>query len=287
MVKPPRPHIPERVRAYLLICVGCVLGGLAYPLFLTPNNIAPGGLTGVATILNYLFGLPVGVTSMVLNLPLFLIGYRQMGRVFVLRSLIATLLFSACIDLLAFPVLTEDILLGSVYGGILLGIGLGLIMRGGATTGGSDMIARMVNRRFSFVTVGGFLFIVDCMVIVAAWFTMSANYALYSLICIFVSARMVDVVLAGMGTDRACFVISDKSQDISKRVMQELERGVTLLRAIGAYSGKEKYVMLSIVDRTQVAPLKKIVHDEDERAFVVITQTHETLGEGFRGLLDE
>ena len=277
----------EPLRAYVLIVLGCIAGGAAYPLFLVPNNIAPGGLTGIATILNYLFGLPVGVTSLLLNLPLFLIGYRAMGRTFVIRSFVAMILFSLSIDLIKLPSLTDDVLLGSVYGAVLLGVGLGLIMRGGATTGGSDMIARMVNSRFPFITVGTFLFIVDCLVILAAAFTMSARAALYALICIFVSAKAVDLVLAGMGSAKACFIISNHHEKIARRIMDELERGATILSGVGAYSGEGRGVLISVVSRAEVVPVKRIVREEDEKAFVFITDTHETLGEGFSNLQGE
>ena len=274
----------EHARSYALILAGSLIGAAAYPLFLVPNNIAPGGLTGIATIFNYLWQWPVGVTSLALNVPLFLIGYKSMGRVFAFRSLVATILFSAFIDLLQFPPLTDDILLGSVYGALTLGLGLGLIMRGGATTGGSDMIARMVNKRFPFITVGTFLFLVDCAVILCAAFTMSARAALYALICIFVSARAVDLVLAGMGSAKACFIISKRGEEISRRVMQELDRGATLVNATGAYSGEGRTVVISVVSRTEVMAVKRIVREEDEKAFVFITDTHETLGEGFSAL---
>ncbi|MBR0406649.1 MAG: YitT family protein [Clostridia bacterium] len=277
----------ERLVAYLEILLGCVIGGAAYPLFLVPNNIAPGGLTGVATIFNYLWNWPVGVTSMALNLPLFIIGYKSMGRVFAFRSLVATLLFSACIDLIQLPPLTDDILLGSVYGALVLGVGLGLIMRGGATTGGSDMIARMVHNKFPVVTVGGFLFLIDCAVILCAAFTMSARAALYALICIFVSARAVDLVLAGFGSAKACFIITNKAVDISQRIMGELDRGATVLSGTGAYSGQERTLLISVVSQREVIPLKKIVRQEDEKAFMFITDTHETLGEGFNALAGE
>ena len=277
----------ERMVAYLEIVLGCLIGGAAYPLFLVPNNIAPGGLTGIATIFNYLWGWPVGVTSMALNLPLFVIGWKAMGKVFVFRSLVATLLFSAFIDLLQFPPLTDDILLGSVYGALTLGVGLGLILRGGATTGGSDMIARMVHNKFPIVTVGGFLFLVDCAVILCAAFTMSARAALYALICIFVSARAVDLVLAGFGSAKACFIITNKADGISGRIMRELDRGATLLSATGAYSGKNHTLLISVVTQREVIPLKKIVRQEDEKAFLFITDTHETLGEGFNALNGE
>ena len=277
----------ERVRAYGLILLGCLIGSAAYPLFLVPNAIAPGGLTGVATILNYLWGLPVGVTSLALNLPLFLIGYKEMGGIFAFRSLVATILFSVAIDLLPLPPLTDDILLGSVYGALLLGVGLGLIMRGGATTGGSDMIARMVNKRFPTLTVGTFLFLVDCAVILCAAFTMSASAALYALICIFVSARAVDLVLAGTGSAKACFIVTRTPQRISGRILEELERGATLVQGTGAYSGEERAVLISVVSQREVVPLKRIVREEDQKAFVFITDTHETLGEGFSALEGE
>ena len=277
----------ERLVAYAEIALGCVIGGAAYPLFLVPNSIAPGGLTGIATIFNYLWGWPVGITSMALNLPLFVIGYKAMGRVFAFRSLVATLLFSACIDLIQLPPLTDDILLGSVYGALVLGAGLGLIMRGGATTGGSDMVARMVNKKFPLITVGGFLFLIDCCVILAAAFTMSAKAALYALICIFISARAVDLVLAGFGSAKACFIITNRAADISRRIMEELDRGATVLSGMGAYSGEERTLLISVISQREVIPLKKIVRQEDEKAFMFITDTHETLGEGFNALAGE
>lgn len=279
--------VDERVHAYALIVMGCVIGGAAYPLFLVPNNIAPGGVTGVATIFNYLWSWPVGITSMVLNLPLFLIGYKSMGGIFAFRSLVATVLFSLFIDLLQLPPLTDDPLLASVYGALVLGLGLGLIMRGGATTGGSDMVARMVHKRFPIVSVGIFLFLIDCAVILCAAFTMSADAALYALICIFVSARVIDLVLAGLGSAKACFIISKRSQAISQRIMEEMDRGCTLLSATGAYSGEQRTVVLSVVSMSEVIPLKRIVKQEDAKAFVFITDTHETLGEGFGKLEGE
>ena len=282
-----RAILKERQRAYIQIFVGCILGGLSYPLFLVSNNIAPGGLTGVATILNYLFGLPVGLTSMVLNLPLFIIGFRAMGKVFVFRSLVATVLFSLAIDLLHISPLTDDVLLGAIYGGCLLGLGVGIILRGGATTGGSDMIARMVHRRFPVVSVGSFLFAIDFMVILAAGFIIGAQYALYALICIFVTAKALDVVMVGFNTTKACFIMTDKSVAVTNRIMEELNRGVTLLTAKGAYSGQERPVVLCVAGRQEIPHIKEIVRQEDEKAFMFITEAHEALGEGFSKLSGE
>ena len=274
----------EPVIGYVYIVLGCIVGGAAYPLFLVPNGIAPGGLTGVATVLNYLFGAPVGVTSLLMNVPLFLMGYKLMGGSFAFRSMIATVLFSLLIDLFRFPALTDDVLLASVYGAILLGVGLGLILRGGATTGGSDMIAKLVHHRMSFVSVGMILLFVDCTVIALAAFTMSTRAALYSLICIFVSSKVIDLVLAGFGSAKMCFVVSAQSAEIAGRIMKELDRGVTLLPAIGGYTGKETKALISVVDQKEVLAVKRIVREADARAFMFITDTHETLGEGFRSL---
>ena len=270
--------------SYTLILVGCVIGGAAYPAFLTPVSIAPGGLTGVATILNYLFGLPIGVTSMVLNLPLFIVTFLMMGGRFVFRSFVATVLFSLCIDLIPIQPLTDDILLNAVFGGVVLGVGLGLIQRGGATTGGTDMIALIVHKKFSFLSVGFILFAIDFMVITAAAFTMTPMIAMYSTICIFVSSKALDMVIAGFGSAKACYIITNNHQAIANRVLNEMARGVTRIEAVGEYSGQPRQMLLCVVSSQETAQLKRIVKAEDASAFMFVTDTHETLGEGFANL---
>ena len=277
----------ERLMAYAQIVLGCILGGAAYPLFMTPNNIAPGGLTGVGVILNYLFKWPVGTVSLILNIPLFIIGYRSIGRIFAFRSLIATILFSVCIDLIPLKAMTLDPLLGTLFGGVLLGIGLGLILRGGATTGGSDMIARMVHKRFAFISVGSFLFAVDFTVVICSGFIIGTSQALYALINIYLSARVVDTVMIGFGGNKACFVMSREYERITARLLKDLNRGVTHLKAEGAYTRSERPVILSVVSRQEVMEVKRIVKEEDPGAFLFITEAHEALGEGFKGLDEE
>ena len=187
------PAAAERFFSYAQILLGALIGGAAYPLFMTPNRIAPGGITGVATILNHLLHWPVGTVSLVLNLPLFMISYKAMGKIFAFRSLVATIAFSLFIDILPLKPMTNDPLLGALYGGVLLGIGLGLIMRGGATTGGSDMIARMVHKRFPFISTGAFLFAIDFAVVLAAGLLIGTSEALYALINIFLTAKVMDM----------------------------------------------------------------------------------------------
>ena len=279
-----RTHKREILMAYAQIFIGSVIGAAAYPTFLIPNNIAPGGLTGVATILNYLAGWPVGITALVLNIPLFLIGYRTMGKVFAFRSLVATAMFTILIDILPLKSVSEDPLLGTLFGGVVLGIGLGLILRGGATTGGSDMIARMVHRRFSFITVGMFLFALDFLVVLAAAIFIGGTEALYAMIDIYVCGRVIDAVMVGFGGNKACFVMTDAWQKVTGRVLNEIERGCTLLEARGAYSGTSRPVVMCVMSRQEMTALKRIVQEEDEKAFMFITEAHEALGEGFSRL---
>ena len=277
----------ESIWAYAQIVLGCLIGGAAYPLFLVPNNIAPGGLSGAAMILNYLFHWPVGLSSLVMNIPLFLLGYKAMGKVFVWRSLVATVLFSLAIDLIAFPPMTVDPLLGTIYGGLMLGVGLGLILRGGATTGGTDMIARMVHRRLPFITVGAFLFMIDCLVVIMAGVVMGSSEGLYALISIFISSKMIDVVMSGLSSNKACFIITNAWERVTGRILHEMDRGVTQLTARGAYWGEERPVVLCVASRQEVARLKDIVREEDEKAFMFVTEAHEALGEGFSRLAGE
>ena len=277
----------EQMLAWLQIVLGCVIGAAAYPTFLDPGKIAPGGLTGVAMILKHLWGWDIGITSLILNIPLFIVGYKAMGRLFAFRSLVATILFSLMIDLLPLKAIPVEPILGTLYGGALLGVGLGFILRGGATTGGTDMAARMVHKYLPFLSVGMFLFLIDCIVVVAAWIFIGSSEALYALICIFISGKAVDMVMLGLSSNKACFVITSEWERVSQRLMTEMDRGVTQLSARGAYSGAERPVVLCVLPPQEVSRLKAIVRQEDEKAFMFITEAHEALGEGFSSLTSE
>ena len=267
---------------YLQILLGSLVAAAAYPAFLVPNNIAPGGLTGVATILNFLFHWPVGTVSLLLNIPLFIIGYRAMGRIFAFRSLIATVLFSILIDILPIRPVSTDPLLGTLFGGVVLGAGLGLILRGGATTGGSDMVARMVHRRLPFISM--FLFAVDCLVVLGAAVAIGTEQALYAFINIYVCSKVIDTVMMGFSGNKACFIMTSRWEEITRRLMDEVGRGVTHLEAKGAYTGRQQPVVLCVAARQEIMSVKRIVQEEDEKAFMFITEAHEALGEGFSRL---
>ncbi|MBE5794178.1 MAG: YitT family protein [Clostridiales bacterium] len=277
----------ENLIAWGQIVLGCLIGALAYPWFLVPNHIAPGGLTGLATVLNYLFGWPVGTTSLLMNIPLFLIGFKSMGGGFAIRSLTATLLFSLFIDLLPLGCLTQDPMLASVFGGALLGIGLGLILRAGATTGGTDMAARMVHKFMPYLTVGMILFVIDGIVVVLAGIYIHIEHALYAFISIYVSSMLINLMVDGLTTEKACYIIASAYEQIKAELMAELNRGVTVLDARGGFSGEERPVLLCVVSAQEVARLKLIVRRIDDKAFVFISDAHEVLGEGFRQLTEE
>ena len=274
----------EPLFAWIKIIFGCFIAASAYPLFITPHNIAPGGLTGVAIILNYIFHVPVGITSFLLGVPLFIIGWRTVSAQFALRSLGATAIFSVFIDILPFPSVTDDYLMATLFGGILLGVGLAIIMTGNATTGGTDMLAQMLHHYFPSVKVGVFLTALDGCVVLAAWFTMSANAALYALCNIYICARVIDMMLSGWGSAKACYIISNRAAKVAERIMLELDRGVTLLDATGAYSGEQRKMIVCVAGSREIPRVKRIVKEEDPTAFLFITDTHETLGEGFNKL---
>ena len=271
--------------AYFQIAIGCFIGALAYPTLLIPHHIAPGGFTGLSTVLNYLFNFPVGITSLLMNVPLFIIGYRCMGRIFAFRSLIAAVLFSLLIDLIPINfTITEDPLLASIFGGVLLGIGIGFIIRGGATTGGSDMVAKIMHSKFPHISIGVILFSIDFIVIVLAGVFIEIEYSLYALICIFTCSKMIDLIVMGTSHEKACYIITNKHEQAKQEIMKTLDRGITVIPAFGGYSGDKRPVLLCIVSAHEVISIKSVIYSIDNNAFVFITDAHEVLGEGFKNL---
>ncbi len=271
----------KNINEYLIIILGCLLTALAFNLFFIPNEIAPGGLSGVATVLHVIFGFPVGVTTLILNIPLFLFGIRQLGGNFGLRTLLATILLSLLIDIIPVPALTNDSLLASIYGGFLMGLGLGMIFRMKATTGGTDLMATLIHKHFPSITIAWVLFAVDFLVVIAAAIFLGLSQALYAVVALAVSAKLIDLVQEGLNTAKAILIISNHSQEISQRILEEMDRGVTLLSGKGAYTGSEKDVILCVVLRTQIIQVKEITNSFDPAAFVLVADVKEVMGEGF------
>lgn len=266
----------------LLILAGLILAALGYNMYLIPNDIAAGGFTGIGQLINKFIPVSVGTVNLILNIPLFLLSMKSLGIKFGVRSLIVMALFSLMIDHIPIPAATNDMMLASVYGGVIAGIGFGLILRGNATTGGTDMLASLLHRLFPFLKVSYGIFITDGLVIIASAFVFEPQSAMYALISVFLMNLLVDLVLEGPNSANSYFIISDKSNDIAQKIMDELGRGVTGLEGMGMYQRKEKRVLLCVVNRFEAMRLRRIIFSVDPAAFVIANKAHEVLGEGFK-----
>jgi uncharacterized membrane-anchored protein YitT (DUF2179 family) len=279
-------NLSDRWRAEVVdwgrILAGLILGAFAYRLFLVPNEVAPGGFTGIGQILNALFGWNVGTVALALNVPLFALSLRSMGLRFGVRSLFASAALSMLIDYLPFGPLTDDRLLAAVFGGVLGGAGFGLIMLGDATTGGSDMLGMLIHKRLKVVKVSAAVFMVDALVIVAAGVVFDVKGALLALISTYIMARVLDRVLEGPNMAKAYFIISGRAEEIADAVMKTMDRGVTSLAGRGMYTGEARSVLLCVINRRETLRLRTLVSGIDPEAFMIATDVREALGEGFQ-----
>ena len=265
-------------------------------LLFVPANLASGGVSGISQLINHFTGWPIGLMVLIGNVPLFALGLRFLGgRRFAMRTAFAIIVYSFFTDLLLkIPAFTYysgilindlkgDIFLNSLYGAIVSGVGYGLIYRARGTSGGSDILARILNYWRGISMTQSYL-IVDAAVILAAGFVFGWKQALYALITLYVSGLVSETVLEGGETVRSAMIITAQPEHVSQRVLEDLERGVTYLEGRGAYTGISRPVLYCVVNRTEVAALKAIVHECDPEAFMVIGVAHEALGEGFRPL---
>lgn len=270
---------------YLAVLVGAVLTALALDLFLVPNRIAAGGVSGIATVVYHLFKFGVGATMLVINVPLFLLSLKMLGTQFLARTLFGLVALSFATDLLTFlPPLTRDPLLASLYGGALSGLGIGITLKWGGSTGGTDLAAMLLHRALK-TSVGQALLFIDFLIIVVAGVVFhSAELALYATIALFVTSYGIDLVQEGMSYAKTAYIISERVEEIAQAVMSQMGRGATALRGRGAYTGAERSVLFVIVARGELAQLKELVRNIDSSAFVVISDAHEVLGEGFKAM---
>jgi len=274
----------KRFWEFIWVTIGVVFTALGLNLFLIPNKIAAGGVSGLAIILHHAIGSPVGLTMLALNVPLFAMGIYRLGLTFGFRSLYGTLSLSLVVDLLAsfLPVPTQDLLLASLFGGVLVGLGLGLVFRFRGTTGGTDLAAAVL-RTYTGVNIGQLLFMVDATVVLVAGFAFQSwELMLYALITIFVTAWVIDLVQEGFSYAKAFFVISTRIDIIAGKILRELGRGATALKGRGLYTGNDREVLLTVVNRAEVSRLKEIVYESDPGAFVILADVREVLGEGFK-----
>ena len=263
------------------IIVGCFVTALALNLLLVPNRIAPGGVSGLAIVVYHLLNLPVSLVLLVVNIPLFLLGWYLLGPRFGINTLVGTVLVPVFVALTAnvTPV-TEDLLLAAIYGGILMGIGVGIVFRSQGTTGGTALAAQLLHRYTGF-TVGQGLLGIDFVVVALAGIVFDAELAMYSLIALMVCIRVIDLVQQGLRSAKVAFVISDHNTVIAEAVLEQMQRGATLLDGRGAWSRKDREVLLVVVNSSEVSKLKALVVGLDPAAFVIVTDIHEVQGEGF------
>lgn len=252
--------------------------------FLARNNILNGGFTGIATILNYLFEIPIGTAIFIMNVPLLLIAFKKLGIKFIFRTFLVIAISSIIIDIGAFlPVYRNDLLLSSLFGGLLSGISLGIIFMRNATTGGVDIIAKLIKIKYPHISLGKSIFILDAVVIIAGGFVYgNFESMLYASVAIFVSAQVLDYIIYGVSRGAMIMIISDKNEEIRNMIVHELDRGVTVLKGQGGYSGQDKNVLLCACYDNQAHKLIKKIKSTDENAFFIVTQSKQILGNGFR-----
>ena len=286
------------LRDYVLIALAGLLQAVSLRLFFVPVNLASGGVSGISQLINHFTGWPIGMMVLIGNIPLFLLGWRFLGgRRFAMRTAVAIITYSLFTDLLlklpffapggAAAILIDDlkgdIFLNSLYGAIVSGIGYGLVYRARGTSGGSDILARILNHWRGIPMTQSYL-MVDTVVILSAGFIFGWKLALYAMITLYVSGIVAETVLEGGGTVRTAMIVTNRPEEVSKRVIEDLERGVTCLEGTGAYTGTSRPVLYCVITRSEVATLKTIVNEIDPEAFMVIGVAHEALGEGFKPL---
>lgn len=266
------------------ILLGAVIFAVGIQWFYHPASLLSGGVTGIAMIINYMIGTPVGIMMIALNIPLFIIALRRYGWRFMAGSLFGMICGSVAIDLLSiYPVtITTQPFLASIYGGIITGLGLGIVYTTGSTTGGTDVVAKIIREKFPYVNFGTMILVLDA-IIIATYALIFRKYenAMYTVIAVYIETRVIDMVLYGSSQSKLCHIISEYSDEIQGAIVEELHRGVTVLSGKGAFSGQDKQILLCVVKRQQIVEIKKIVKNIDKRAFVIVTDTRDVFGEGF------
>lgn len=268
----------------LYFSAGGALYALSVNMFTAPNGILLGGFTGIGTILNYLFTVPIGTAVFLLNVPLFLIAFYKFGFRFILKTVLATFLMSVLIDLLTVfvPVYTGDKFLSALFGGILGGAGLGLVFLRGATTGGTDILSKLLRLRFPSFSMGRMVLLLDLAVIAVSFFVYkSLENVLYSLVVIYISAQCIDLVLSGFSHDKLLFMITEKGADAVREITSTLDCGVSVLSVRGGYAEHARQMLFCAVRAGEANRVAKAVQALDTNAFIVITETAEIRGEGF------
>lgn len=274
---------------YLFIIVGTGLMAFGLQCIYDPTELVTGGFTGLAIIIKAMTeqwfpeGIPLWLTNLALNIPVFVLGYVRMGKQFIGKTLLGTVMLSAWLYIIPSIDLAEgDYLLAALFGGLISGVGMGFVLRANATTGGTDMVAALIQKSLRHHSVVRIMQIVDGMVVVLGLFVFGIRPTLYALVAIFVTAQSSDAILEGFKYSKGAYIITDKYEEVAKNLMRELDRGVTGLSARGMYTGKDRCVLYCVVSRKQIAAVKELVVEIDPNAFVIVSDVREVLGEGFQ-----
>lgn len=278
--------LKNKILDYMIITCGAALYAMSVVVFTAPNNIAPGGLTGVATLINYLFSLPIGTFILIMNVPLLIIGYRRIGRTYFIKTVYGTLAVSLLIDLFScfIPAYKGNMILVCIFGGILNGCGIALIFSRGGSSGGTDILASLINKRFPQFSIGHLIMFSDALIVtISAFVYNSIEAGLYAVVSIFVSSKLIDRIIYGTSADngKLMFIITDKSREILPLLLNDISRGVTVLEAHGGYSGNDKKLLVCAVRPNQVYKVNNIVKKLDSSVFIIVTTATAVNGEGF------
>ena len=285
-----KDKVLNEIKGYAFMLVGCVAYALSTKLFLQPNSIIAGGVTGLSVLINYLISvLPVGMVSIALNLPILIFGLKFQGWKFILRCLITVATLGVITDIFALlPPITQDGVLASLYGGVCQGIGIGLFVRYEFSSGGTELLGRIFARIFKGLKINVLVGILDAIiVVVGAIVTLNPNNMLYALIVVFVSTKVSEVVLVGLEKSKLCIIITDKGAEVSQALIEKSPRGVTMLNGEGMYTHTQHNVVMTCVKPHQLTQLKQIVQSVDENAFVIVNESVEVRGKGFMDLTDK
>lgn len=268
----------------LMWVIGCSLYSIGVCSFAVPNSIAQSGFTGIAVIVNHLFSLPVGIVNLALNIPMLILMWIFLGRQLVARTLWVTVILSAALDIFAsfMPTYTGDTLLASLFCGLLEGAGLGLITITGATSGGTDIVARLIHKKWKFITIGKVVLVADALVIISNMIVFrSIESGLYAIIVIFASTKLIDSMVYGTGNGKMLMIITEKPDEISKAIITSSHRGVSIVPVVGAYTGENKNMLICVARRHEIPGIIRTAKAIDTKTFIIVSEANEILGEGF------
>lgn len=278
----------EAMEKYLMIIVGITITAIGINVFYSPYQLVTGGLSGFAIVIEYVsrtvlgYGIPLWLTNLVVNIPLFIVGIKLKGKEFAGKSIFAAMFFSVALWYTSYiPPVKSDLLIASVFGGALVGLGIGFVLRASATTGGTDLLATIIKHYFKRIQISNIMLGIDSVIITIGLFVFGVEKAMYALISVFIVSKVINSVLEGINYSKAVHIISTKAEEVSAALMKELNRGVTGINGTGMYTGEDKKILFVVCSKNQLVTLQKVVTSVDDKAFITITDVREVVGRGF------